>query len=114
MLLLHVRPRRLAAGIEVAVYHGITQDEEATVGYLCWEGTLFAVPRTQAGLEQFAADVLQTSPDDYDGLDVVKMELPAHSTDTSWSSVQLDLLAPGLLRASERVRWAKVAGVRVC
>ncbi|PRW44895.1 DNA polymerase III subunit delta [Chlorella sorokiniana] len=103
MLLLHVRARRLAAGIEVAVYHGVAQDEMATIGHLGWEGTLFAVPRTQAGLEQFAADLLSTSPDDYDELDVVKMELPARPVDGGvWGIVHLDLLPPALVRASEQ------------
>lgn len=44
-MLLHVRPRPLTAGLEIAVYSGTGQDEEGELVHLEPEGTLCRTPR---------------------------------------------------------------------
>ena len=104
LLLLHVRPRALAAGLEVAVHSGVAEDEEATGARMGRHGTLYAVPRTPAGLEAFAADLLATSPVEWDDSGPNRMALPtrAQPNDCGWDSVSLDLLPPSKVRASAR------------
>lgn len=63
-LVLHVRPRRLAAGLEVAAYTGWAADEEGALMCLRRRGLLFALPTTDSGLARFAADVLAAGPYD--------------------------------------------------
>ncbi len=100
MLLLHVRPRQLAASIKVAVYSGVLEDEEAILARISRQGAVFAVRQTQAGLEQFAADLLATGCDEMDdGLNTCKLALPLQRTSYSeWDSVHLHLLPPGAVQ----------------
>lgn len=103
LLLLHVRPRRLAAGLEIAVYSGSLQDEEASTGRMDQEGTVYAVPRTQAGLEQFAADLAASGPETWNDYSDYPAKLPLptkyNSWECGWSSVGLDLLPPSAVRS---------------
>lgn len=101
LLLLHVRPRSLAAGLEIAVYSGITEDEEGTTARVGRQGTLYAVPRTAAGLDAFVADLLAASPEEWDDDGPNRMTLTTRASvyDESWDSVDLDLLPPGKVQA---------------
>ena len=94
-ILLHVRPHQLSAGLEVAAYSGIAQGEEATEVHIRRQGTVFAVRQSQAGLEQFVADLITTSPEEYDDR-ACKLLLPFEYSKygAAWDSMQLDLLAP--------------------
>ncbi len=104
VLLLHVRPRQLAAGIEVAVYSGTAEDEEGTQADVSRQGAVFAVQQTQAGLEQFAADLIASSPEEYDdGAGPCQLTLPLYHSavaGAAWDSVQLHLLPPSTVQAS--------------
>lgn len=101
-LLLHVRPRTLAGGVEVAVYSGVAEEEDAEVVRIGRHGSIFAVQQTQAGLERFAADLVATSPEAWDEDMPFKLELPTeHNVGTAaWDSVQLLLLPPSAVQVS--------------
>lgn len=108
LLLLHVRPRADAAGLEIAVHSGVTDADAGNVARMHRHGALFAVASTTAGLEAFAADVLATSPEVPDPecgtapYVSYRMMLPTYRlsddrTPVPWDSVHLDLLAPDQL-----------------
>lgn len=107
MLVLHVRPRPLSAGLEVAVYAGSTEDEEGTTACMGLKGTVFAVPRTHAGFQQFISDLVAAGPGDWSDYGPAKLALPSeHSTwNRGWASMQLDLLAPDEVQATLQVGW---------
>ncbi|KAI7838329.1 hypothetical protein COHA_007898 [Chlorella ohadii] len=101
LLLLHVRPRRLAAGIEVAVYSGLEEDDMGAVARIRRQGIIYAVRQTQAGLEQFVADLIASSPAEFDEPATRPCKLglyPWHTGDEEWDSVQLDMLPPSTVR----------------
>lgn len=79
-------------------------------------GAVYALPSTPAGLESFAADLLAVSPDDVDeGGDNCTLALPAcgDAQGTSWTSVHLDLLAPGQIQAAPQQPPAGATGVNI-
>ena len=102
-LLLHVRPRPLAAGLEVAAYPGYAMNEEGTLVSLRRRGVLYALPTTDSGLERFAADVLAGGPsnvgeegDPASGF--VLSERASHYA--AWWTARCDLHAPGDVQAA--------------
>lgn len=105
LLLLHVRPRQLAAGLEVAVYSGRAEDEEGGTACMCLDAPVFAVPRTQAGMERFVANLIAASPAELSEEGPATLNLPTkHSSwDRGWMSVQLDLLPPAEVQGTRQV-----------
>lgn len=108
MLLLHVHPRPLSAGLEVAVYAGSTKDEEGTTAFMGRQCTVFAVPHTHSGFQQFISDLVAAGPGDWSDYGPAKLALPSEhrSWDRGWASVQLDMLAPDEVQATLQVGWA--------
>ena len=104
-VLLHVRPRPLAAGLEIAVYSGSAEDEECCSAYMDRQGMLFGVPRTQAGLERFAASLVDAGPEEHGENGPGTLALPAKHDKWSrgWYRVQLDLLLPEEVQATPKV-----------
>lgn len=84
------------------MHSGVAEDEEATGARMGRHGTLYAVPRTPAGLQAFAAYLLATSAEEWDDGGPNRMALPtrAQPYDCGWDSVSLDLLPPSKVRAS--------------
>lgn len=109
-VLLHVRPRHLAAGLEIAVYSGYVQyaDEDEVACAMNTEGTVYAVPRTEAGLERFAADLTAAGPEYWSAYGAWTLAIPLGCSDLdhSWREVALHLLPPTAVRASQMVRGA--------
>lgn len=103
LLLLHVRPRVLSAGLEVAVHSGLAHDEEGELASLRRHGAVYALPRTPAELESFAADLLAASPEEWDEGGQCKLTLPTRAflSDCGWDSVTLELLPPSAVRAAQ-------------
>ena len=94
-LVLHMRPRRLAAGLEVIAYTGWAENDESTVMRLRRRGLLFALPPTDSGLARFAADVLAAGPYDTndDGDSVGSFVLSQQPTVyPAWKAARCDLL----------------------
>lgn len=103
-LVLHVRPRRLAAGLEVAAYSGICVDDERSMMRLLRRGALFAAPSTRGGLAQLAADLLAACPIELEYNDQplgfgLPLALQAHAA--AWRSARGDLFDPAEVQASE-------------
>lgn len=98
ILLLHVRPRPLAAGLEIAVFSGETTDLDGMDARIGRQGIVFTVQQTQAGLHRFVADLLASSPqmwgDNDNGPYRMTLPLQPSSFFHSWDSVELDLLRP--------------------
>ncbi|PRW45075.1 TRANSPARENT TESTA 12-like [Chlorella sorokiniana] len=106
-VLLHIRPRPLAAGLEIAVYTGHAEDEECNSAYLGRQGILFAVPRTQAGLERFASNLVDGASEGFgqDGPGTLALPAKHDKWYRGWCRVQLDMLLPEEVQASLKVRW---------
>lgn len=104
-VLLHVRPRPLATGLEIAMYSGAADDEECNSAYMDRQGIVFAVPRTQAGLERFAASLVDVGPEGHGENSRGTMALPTEHDKWSrgWCRVQLDLLLPEEVQATPKV-----------
>ncbi len=106
VVLLHVRPRQLTAGIEVAAYSGVAESDEVIAARIGRQGIIYAVQQTQAGLEQFVADLLATSPEEWDdGLNDCKLALPLHGSagvGSGWDSMYLHLLPPSTVQIRTR------------
>lgn len=103
-LLLHVHPRPLAAGLEIAVYSGFAELEEngqeATSTRISRHGAVYAVPCTPAGMEQFVSDLVALSPGEWGDGEVCQLELPRVSpVQEEWTSVVLHLLPPSAVQA---------------
>lgn len=115
LLLLHVRLRAPAAGLEVVAHYGMTEDEEGTRARVSSNGALYVVPRTAAGLEAFAPDALAPRPIEWDDNGPCRMLLPTEPRmwDGSWDAVDLDLLPPAQVQAVQQAAhgrtWAKVS-----
>lgn len=105
LLLLHVRPRQLAAGLEVAVYSGSAEDEEGGTASMDLDAPVFAVPRTQAGLERFVANLIAAGPECLAEDGSARLALPTKHTswNRGWMSVQLDLLPPSEVQGARQV-----------
>lgn len=101
-LVLHIRPRHLAAGLEVAVYAGYMSgvEDDATLR-LKRRGALYAVPLASSGLAQLAADLLAASPCDADGEgQLFSFLLPRDGYSPTWFAVRCDLFDPADVQAS--------------
>lgn len=101
LLLLHVRPRAVAAGLEIVVYSGTAANEEASIADMSAQGAQYAVPRTLAGLEACAADELAISPEEWSEFGTTRMALPQdwECFNMGWEEIRLDLLQPAQVRA---------------
>lgn len=94
---------------------GYTQDEDGTRAEVDRDGTLYALPRTPAGLDAFAADLLATGPEQWDENGPNRLMLPAspRGTDSSWDSINLDLLPPSRVQAAPAQQGAGAGRVRL-
>ncbi|KAL4422514.1 hypothetical protein ABPG75_008711 [Micractinium tetrahymenae] len=102
-LVLRIRPRPLAAGLEVAVYSGVSETQEGDEAVLDRAGALYAVPATAEGIRAFAHTLVHSSAgtesdmlDDNNGF---RLEEAPHAFTYGWESVQLDLLDPQAVSA---------------
>jgi hypothetical protein len=80
-LLLHVRPRRVAVGLEISVHRCEQLDEnaavEGTYDVLDVEGQLHSVSASAAALDTFARDLVQTySWHSIEDMEVCSLQLP--------------------------------------
>ena len=100
-LVLHVRPRPHAAGLEVAAYPGWLLSSDGEDGFdligLRRRGARYALPASSGGLAEFAADLLAAGPCDAsgDGYPLPDFVLSQRVTPyTPWALVRCGLYDP--------------------
>lgn len=106
VLLLRIRPRELAAGLEIAVHSG--DPAGATDAEMSVRGALYDVPATPAGIQRFADDLVggggwgcadASLRDDYGRL---KLQLSPVDDGPNWRGVVISLTDPSYLWISGR------------
>lgn len=95
-----MRPRPQAAGLEISLYSGWTDEEGCDIHLQ--PGALHAVPATDAGMAAFAARLVAGGPaSSYEGEDVL-LQLPQMpgTGSTAWELVQVEMFAAEEVKAS--------------
>lgn len=109
VLLLSVRPRPMAAGLEIAVHAGCPFDEECSQADLWVAGAVHAVPQTDAGIRAFVAHLTAAGAWGSPQIDEpVQLQLRAMSSAQlvlsdwtyEWHTITLSLWDPSALTVS--------------
>ena len=111
MLLLHVRPRPLSAGLEVAVYAGSTEDEEGTTAFMGRQCTVFAVPHTHSGFQQFISDLVAAGPVTGATMDLQSWPCPPSTAAGTAAGPACSWTCWRQTKCRRPCRWAGQAGV---
>ncbi|KAL4422499.1 hypothetical protein ABPG75_008696 [Micractinium tetrahymenae] len=105
-LLLRIRPRPLAAGLEVAVHSGVSDTEEGEQAVLSLAGVLYGLASTDEGIQTFARDILRCQGKLYS--EAAGTDFSFHLRETAfsvfycgWDSVALDLYSPEAITVTE-------------
>jgi hypothetical protein len=102
VVVLHLRPRHHAAGLEIAVHCAVVEEEELVYYVDAAEaGVLYAVEQTAAGIEAFVQDLITTGSWEYEG-DTNSLRLYTTPDAANWSKVDLQLCAATAVHASRQ------------
>ena len=109
-VLLHLRPRHHAAGLEIAVHCAMAEAEED--GFVSCTlapeaGVLYAVPQTAAGIDGFVQDLINTGSWEFQG-DTRSLRLHTRPNGASWSKVQLQLCAAAEVGVARGPDWVRL------
>ena len=100
VLLLRIRPREAAAGLEIAVHSGVPEDDIADpTAVMTMHGALYDVPATAAGIDRWVEALVATGAWGWDHptSSRCRLQLSPYTNVFNWSIVTMQLLDPSCL-----------------